>query len=70
MKQDPVFIFSAYVKNKLSGAAMRVARTILKLRRISRDLKNKDIDDVIEDLRKADRRYLKSFLGRINFSGN
>lgn len=69
MKQDPIFIFSAYIRNKLSGTTMRIARAIMKLRRVNRDLDDKDINDVIQDLMKIDQKVSQLFSRTDQFLG-
>ena len=69
MKRDPIFIFSAYVRNKLSGSAMRIAKSVMKLKKVSRSLDNKDIDDVIQDLIKVDQKIEQVFSRTDRFLG-
>jgi len=53
MKRDPIFAFSSYLKTKFTVVNLRISRVTAKLKRVSRNFGNKDLDNAIEDLIKA-----------------
>lgn len=69
MKSDPIFAFSAHLKNKFAGVSLRIFRVIAKLKRVSRGLGNKDLDNAIEDLMKVDQKIPQIFSRTNRFLG-
>ena len=61
MKRDPIFSFSSYLKNKFAGISLRIFRIKMKLKKVSRGLGNKDLDNAIEDLVKVDQKIPQIF---------